>query len=188
MSAPITELPERFRPLTREEYLALGDLGVFAGQRVELVGGVIVEMPPINPPHNGTVILLTKLLVEAAGDRYAVACQGGLDLDPISQPMPDFMILSPRDYRQANPDPATALAIIEVADSSLRFDLGEKARRYAMAGVPVYWVIDLGGRTVHVHTDPRSDGTWGRVTRLRDGAHPIGDLDLTIDLDIVLGR
>lgn len=184
MTAPISELPDTFRPLRREEFVALHELGAFGESRVELVGGVIVEMAPVRPPHGGVVLMLTKILVQQAGDRYAVACQGPLELDPISQPLPDFQILPPGDYRRANPDHAAW--IIEVAESSLRFDLGEKARRYAMAGTPLYWVVDVIGKVVHVHTEPRPDGTWGSVVQARRGVLEARDLGFAVDLDALL--
>lgn len=184
MTAPITELPDTFRPLRREEYIKLHELGVFGEARVELVGGVVIEMAPVKPPHAWAVIRLTKTLVLQAGDRYWVSCQGPIELDPISQPLPAFMVLSPEDYSEANP--TRALLIIEVAESSLRFDLGEKARRYAMAGTPLYWVVDVINKVVHVHTDPRKDGSWGSTQQVRDGELAAGDLGLTIDLDDLL--
>ncbi|CAN5469576.1 hypothetical protein BH23ACT9_BH23ACT9_01630 [soil metagenome] len=121
MTAPVAELPDTFRPLRREEFIALHELGAFGESRVELVGGVIVETAPVKPPHGGVVIMLTHILVQQAADGYAIACQGPIELDPISQPLPDFQVLRAGDYRQANPDRARML--IEVSESSLRFDL-----------------------------------------------------------------
>ncbi len=184
MTAPIAELPDTFRPLRREEFVALADLGVFGEARVELVGGVIVEMAPVNPPHGGVTIILNRWLVQQAGDRLSIACQGPIELDPVSQPLPDFMVLPAGDYRRANP--AHALMIIEVAESSLRFDLGEKARRYAWAGTPLYWVVDVVGRVVHVHADPQADGSWGSVRQIRSGVLAAEDLGLSVDLDELL--
>lgn len=185
MTAPIAELPDTFRPLRREEFVQLHDLGVFGEARVELVGGVVIDMAPVKPPHGGVTIMLNRLLIQQAGDRYDIACQGPIELDPVSQPLPDFMVLPPADYRVANP--AHALMIIEVAESSLRFDLGEKARRYAWAGTPLYWVIDVVGKVVHVHAEPQPDGSWGSVVQVRRGVLDAGDLGLSVDLDALLG-
>lgn len=76
--------------------------------------------------------------------------------------------------------------MIEVADSSLRFDLGEKARRYAMAGTPVYWVFDVRGKVAHLHFDPQPDGSWGLLRQVRTGTIKAGDLGLAVDLDTLL--
>jgi Uma2 family endonuclease len=184
LTAPITELPESFRPLRREEYLALGEMGAFGESRVELVGGVVVEVAPMGAPHAGIVALLNRMLVQQTGERYVVSPGGPIDLDPISQPLPDLQVLPPADYRLGNPE--RALLIIEVAESSLRFDLGEKARRYAMASIPHYWVVDVVGRVVHVHAEPRTDGTWGRVEQQRHGVLTADELGLSVDLDELL--
>ncbi len=165
--------------------MQLVDLGVFGEERVELVGGVLIRMAPQKPPHAGVVIMLNEVLSEQNDRRYTIACQGPIELDEVSQPLPDFMILPRDDYRLANP--ADALMIIEVSDSSLRFDLGEKARRYAMAGTPLYWVIDVNGKVVHVHTGPREDGSWVNIQQVRRGALDAGELGLTVDLDVLLG-
>ncbi len=170
LTIPIAELPEHFRPLTRTEFNQLGDLGVFGESRVELVGGVIVEMMAPGPQHVGTHVWLTRQLVRLCGDAYAVSAQNPLVLDDLSQPEPDFAVL-PADYfrRSMAELPESPSLAIEIAKSSLRFDLGEKARRYAMAAVPEYWVVDVDGGVVHVHRGPNPDGTWRSVQQLTEG-------------------
>ncbi len=160
--APITTLPPEFRPLRVEEYHQLIELGVFEGTKVELVGGVLVEMSPQGPAHFGLIPYLTHLLVRLVGEAYVVSPQGPVIADEISEPEPDFAILSARDTRRTG-KPHDALLVIEVSNSSLRFDLGEKARRYAGAGYPEYWVIDVQARTIHIHRGPQPDGTWTSV-------------------------
>ncbi|MGI9016465.1 MAG: Uma2 family endonuclease [Euzebya sp.] len=113
--APTTTLPEAFRPLRVQEHHQLIQLGVFEGTHVELVGGVLVEMSPHGPEHFGLIPYLNHL---------------------------DFAILTKRDTRRTG-KPTDALLVIEVSNSSVRFDLGDKARRYAGAGYPEYWVIDV---------------------------------------------
>lgn len=63
---------------------------------------------------------------------------------------------------------------------------GEKARRYAIAGVPLYWVVDVHARVVHVHTDPRPDGTWASVQQVSSGRLDAQDLGLSVELDDLL--
>lgn len=186
MTAPIAELPPEFRPLRRSEYDHLVGLGVFEGTRVELVGGVLVEMSPQKPPHYGLILKLNKLLVLAAGDDYVVGAQGPLAVDDISEPEPDFTILpTGLDYMQVLPE--QAFLVMEVSNSSLRFDLGEKARRYAMAGYPEYWVLDVQARVVHVHREPRPDGTWGSIVPEGSGQlTAIATPSISLDLDELL--
>lgn len=185
LTAPITELPKGFRPLLRHEYDTLVDAGVFVDQRIELLGGVLIEMSPQRPAHSGLVVELTKLLVVAAGDRYVVAVQAPFALDDLSEPEPDVAVLPPGSYRERHPD--RALLLIEVALASKDIDLGEKARRYAAAGVPEYWVVDVATRTVHVHRDPSPTGTWQRVwTQDKGTLQAKAAPEITLDLDVLL--
>lgn len=182
---PISELPDRFRPLRRTEYEALVGLGVFEGQRVELVGGVLIDMAAHKPIHYGLILRLNKLLVTLAGDDWTVGAQGPVALDDWSEPEPDFSILPVADYMRAIP--SDAVLVIEVANASLRFDLGEKARRYALRGYPEYWVFDVVNRVVHVHRDPQPDGSWASVVQQRDGQlTAVAAPQITLDLDDLL--
>ena len=168
MLGRIDTLPEEFRPLRVEEYHRLIDAGVFDGTHVELVGGVLVEMSPQGDAHFGLIPYLTHMLVDMVGDAFVVSPQSPVIADDISEPEPDFAILSKRDTRRTGKS-RDALLVIEIANSSLRFDLGEKARRYAGAGYPEYWVIDVTRREIHVHRGPRPDGTWASIVVVAGG-------------------
>ncbi len=168
---PVRELPEAFRPLRSVEFQRLVDLGLFEGTHVELVGGVLVEMSPQGPLHNTVLRRMNRVLVLAAGDAFEVGVQVPLDVDDITLPEPDFTIVPAGRFTDRHPD--AAVLIVEVAVTSGRFDLGEKARRYGAAGFGEYWVVDLDRRCVHVHRDPSPDG-WGSVVR-----HTAGELAAT---------
>lgn len=169
LSTPITELPDAFRPLLRTEFEQMVAAGLFDNVPVELIGGVLVEMSPIGPEHMGLMVWLTKRLVQLCGDDYAVSPQNPLAVDDVSEPQPDMAILPPGEFRGLAAVPTGALLVMEIAKSSLRFDLGEKARRYAMAGYPEYWVIDVEAKTVHVHRAPNPDGSWASVVQQTNG-------------------
>lgn len=181
--APPTTLPDEFRPLTREEYNRLIDLGVFEGSKVQLVGGLLIEMTPQKDPHFQLIVDLTMILAHQVHGRHSVSVQGPLQVDDISEPEPDLSILPLPRYGGVGKT-SEALLVIEVAESSLAFDLGEKARRYAAAGYPENWVIDAVHRVVIRHTDPRPDGTWATIDRLTSGLlEPVAVTDVTVDLD-----
>jgi Uma2 family endonuclease len=86
-----------------------------------------------------------------------VRCQSALRLDDMSEPEPDIAILRPRAdfYTSAHPGPADVLLVIEVADTSLVYDLGVKVPRYARHGIPEVWVIDAATRCTHAFREPR---------------------------------
>lgn len=182
MSSPITELPESFRPLLRSEYDRLIDLGVFEGMPIELVGGVLVEMSPQGYDHQNLIADLNMIITPQVVGRHRVSVQGPLAVDDISEPEPD-LVVNPLP-RYTGHKTGQALLVVEVAHSSLRFDLGEKARRYALAGYPEYWVIDVAAKTLHRHTGPAPDGTWSAIEPLTGGTIGLVAVDaVTVDLD-----
>lgn len=174
--------PEHFRPLRRVEYDRLVALGTFEGERIELIDGALRRMSPIGPPHSSAVDLLNELLVLALARRARIRTQGSFAASELSEPEPDVSVLPLRDYSTAHPD--VAHLIIEVADSSLSYDRGRKAKLYAECGVPEYWIVNLVSRVVEVHREPGADG-YGQVSvhlkgsRLQLLAFP--DVELAID-------
>lgn len=153
------------RPLKRAEYEKLVELGAFDDERVELLYGRIVEMPPQGPLHDGTIDILSDLLRDRLGGRARVRVQASF-LAPDSVPIPDIVVVPPGDYRDRHPD--EAYLVVEVSQSSLRRDRGPKARLYAQSGVPEYWIVDVAGGLVEVHTDPVGD-RYARVQPCRRG-------------------
>jgi len=155
--------------LNVDQYRRMGEAGVLEpGVRVELIEGEVIDMAPIGSRHFSMVGRLTRLLVEATGAQAFVSVQQSLRLDRFNEPQPDVAVLQPRDdfYAEALPAGIDALLVIEVAESTVAFDLLTKARLYATHGVPVYWVIDLPAGLLHVHTEPQGD-TYGSVVTLR---------------------
>lgn len=143
--------------LNVEQYHRMGETGVLEPDaRVELIEGELLDMAPIGTRHWSAVSRLTRTLVQTLGERAVVSIQQSIRLDRYTEPEPDIAVLKPRDdfYASALPTGHDALLVIEVAESSLAYDLRTKARLYAAHGVPAYWVVDLGGGRVHRFTSP----------------------------------
>jgi Uma2 family endonuclease len=157
--------PELFRPLKRSEYERLIELGVFDDERVELIRGVLVKMSPQEAPHASTVQKLTELLIARLRERGSVRVRLPLALSEDTELEPDVAVVPLGDY--AIEHPRTALLIIEVADSTLNKDRG-KAAVYASAGIPEYWIVNLGARAVEVYVSPEGD-RYAEVRTLRTG-------------------
>jgi Uma2 family endonuclease len=158
--------PERVRPLRRAEYERLVAEGAFDDERVELLGGVIVEMSPRDPRHDFAIERLNARLVELARGRASVRPQLSFVASDDSVPEPDLALVPVADYGAAHP--TSALLVIEVSNASLRKDRSIKSEIYARAGVPEYWVVDLAGRCVEVRTEPR-DGGYATLVTARPG-------------------
>lgn len=147
-------------PLTRAQYEALVETGALEDSRVELLEGMLVEMAPQGIEHADVSEILPSYLDRRLPDHLRVRTALPFAATDLSEPEPDVAVV-PVD-RPRGEQPRWALLIVEFSCSSLAKDLGTKARVYAAAGVPAYWVLDLRRRQVHVHSEPGVDG-YGQV-------------------------
>ncbi|MBK1706097.1 Uma2 family endonuclease [Halochromatium glycolicum] len=156
----LTELRPVFR-LGVDAYHQMINAGIFdEDDRVELIEGELRAMPPIKPNHAGKNKRLNRLLTRGAGDDALVAVQDPLTLRPDSEPEPDLMLLRPREdfYENANPTPADTLLVIEICDTSPRYDQEIKVPLYAAHGVPEVWLLDLKQQRLEIYREPGADG------------------------------
>jgi Uma2 family endonuclease len=140
---------------TCAELHRFGDLGVFEGRRAMLIDGVILEEGSMSPPHAITLELVGEALRTAFGSGWRVRSQSPLVLGQDLDPEPDFAVIAGTP-RGSSGHPTMAELVVEVADSSLDFDTNEKRLLYARAGIREYWVVDINGRRLLVHRDPRA--------------------------------
>jgi Uma2 family endonuclease len=143
----------------RVEYERLADVGAFEGEPIELIGGQLIVAEPKGSPHAAAVEMAGDALRAALPPGWIVRIQNPLSLDDESAPEPDVAVMRGRhaDYRSAHP--TRAALIVEVAESSLRFDRVEKGSLYARAGIVDYWIVNLVDRVVEVYRDPGPDLT-----------------------------
>jgi Uma2 family endonuclease len=161
----VTQLePEQRRPITRGEYQAMGQAGLFQDERVELLDGVIVRKMTRGAPHDRVIERLNELLLPRLVGRARVRIQLGFAASEFSEPEPDVAVVP--KHEPSSDQPAHALLLIEVAVSSLRFDRGLKASIYARAGVPAYFVVDVEGRAIEAYTAPEA-GRYAQVVTYR---------------------
>jgi Uma2 family endonuclease len=162
----------RRHAITVAEFVRMDEAHVFGHEaRLELMEGVLVEMPPIGSPHAGVVNALTALLARTA-PQAIVSVQNALVLNERSAPQPDVALLRPRAdwYYASHPTAADVLLVVEVADSTLKYDLDVKRPLYARSGVPQYWVIDIEQRILHSHLEPVE--RWYKVHRVYERDEP----------------
>jgi Uma2 family endonuclease len=152
------------RLFTVEEYHRMGEAGILReDERVELIEGEIVEMAPIGHRHVGCVINATRLFITRLGDRAVVSPQNPVVIPPRSEPQPDLLLLRPRavSYSRGLPASEDVLLAVEVADTTVRYDRLVKARLYARAGIPEFWLCLATDGAVEVYREPRADGYAG---------------------------
>ena len=180
------------RRFTVDEYYAMAKAGILTEQdRVELLDGDIIAMPPIGHWHADNVDIFTNWLPQALHGRAIVRVQGPLRLSDVSEPEPDVMLLRSREgnYRSGHPRPSDVLLVIEVADTSVEYDKGAKLSAYARAGIAEVWIVVRKERRVEVYTGP-GEGGYANVRRvgaegkIAPGAFP----DVELEVGKVVGE
>ena len=152
------------RRIRATEYQRMGEAGIIAPEeRVELIEGEIIAMPPIGCGHAGLVNHLNHLLLLTLGDRAVVQVHNPLRLSDFSESEPDLSLLRPRRdfYRRAPALPEDTLLAIEVSDSTLAYDRRVKVPLYARHGVPETWLVDVQGERLTRHLEPLG-GSYAR--------------------------
>ena len=152
---------------TVEEYHRMAQTGILdEDESVELLEGRIIHMSAKGTAHSSAVARTYKLLQKSL-DGYAwIICQDPITLNQRSEPEPDIAVvkIDPLDYADHHPTPKEVYLIIEVADSSVKFDRDTKGKAYAQAGIKDYWVLDVVERKLYVFRDFSNDGYCTEIT------------------------
>jgi Uma2 family endonuclease len=147
---------------TRQQCQRLVETGELVG-RYELIDGEILSKTGQNPPHRITLILLVNWLLTLFDSLY-VQVQNPIALPgeegETTEPEPDVAVtVAPTTaYMNSHPAPDDLQLVVEVSDTTLRFDLTTKALLYARVGIREYWVMDIAQRSIHIHRLPTPDG------------------------------
>jgi Uma2 family endonuclease len=151
----------RLRRFTVAEYHAMGRAGILGeDDRVELIDGHVRAMSPIGAPHIRCVSLLNRLLhrllIAYGDDALLVNVQGSIRLNDYSEPEPDASVFRLTEETKI-PTPEDVLLVVEVSDTTLAYDRRVKLPRYAAAGIPEVWIVNLRRDEVEVYRTPRPD-------------------------------
>ena len=175
------------RRFTVAEYHAMAEAGILASdERVELLDGDVIVMPPINEWHASRVGRFTNTLPPQFQGQAIVWVQNPVRLDDASEPEPDVMLLRWRDdfYESGHPGPADVLLLIEVSDTTVDYDRGAKLAAYAAADIPEVWIASRRDRRIESYADPVGDEYatvryYGAGESISPQAFP--DVDLQVD-------
>lgn len=143
---------------TLDDYHRLIESGILRDRKVELLQGELIEMAPESPIHTSKT---------ASGADYLRQKLSGLALireaHPItlssSEPEPDLAVVkgsSHADYTERHPYPEDVFLLVEIANSTLAYDLNEKQAAYAEANIQEYWVLDTAHKKLHVFRQPQT--------------------------------
>lgn len=146
-------------------------------RRVFLRDGRLYEKMAKTRAHGYVGAAINRAVHRRLPDGWSLWPESTIVLDPTNAPLPDFALIraaNPLDFAAPDryPGPADIGLLIEVAVTSLHDDLTTALEQYARASIPVYWVVDVPGRRVLVHTEPRvvdGRGESARVETYRPG-------------------
>ena len=158
---PAPKLECETRKFTVEEYYRMADVGILhPEERVELLQGAIISMPPIGPLHNSGVDRSNFQFGQSSVGRYIVRAQGAIRLNDNSEPEPDVALLRFQEdfYATNQPTPEHILLVIEVSDSTLAYDRDVKVDLYAQAIIPETWIMNLVDDCIEAFTGPGPEG------------------------------
>jgi Uma2 family endonuclease len=150
--------------VTREEYHRLGDEGFFPSDpRVELIHGIVYEMPRQDSWHSSTIQAAHEELQRVFKDGFDLRVQMPLAMDLWSEPAPDLAVVTGhwRDYLSDHPK--MAVLVVEISGSSARLDREEKRLLYAAAGIPEYWILYVKTKRLEILREPREGDYRSRV-------------------------
>ncbi len=180
------------RKFTVEQFHKMAESGILnEDDRVELIRGEIIEMAAIGTKHAACVNRLSNFLAWKLGNKVIISVQNPVGLDDTSEPQPDVVLLKPREdfYASAHPQPKDVLLVIEVADTTIKYDREVKIPLYAQEGVIEVWLIDINEECVEVYIEP-ANGIYKKVQKFSRGEILMIQAfdDVNIDVDEILGN
>jgi len=147
--------PLRTRRWTRVEYERLVDQGVFhADEHLELLDGLLVVREPQGSRHGAALAALCDVLARAFGAGFHVRPHLPVALDDASEPEPDVVVVPGGPWEYASGPPSTPVLVVEIAETSLALDHGDKGSLYARAGIADYWILNLTAAVLEVYRRP----------------------------------
>jgi Uma2 family endonuclease len=176
---------------TVDEYHRMGESGILGPEeRVELIDGEIIQMSPIGQRHSARVARANALLIRALGDRAVLGPQNPVQLSDWTEPQPDIVLFKPRPdfYEHKKPRPDDVLLVMEVSDTTLRYDLKIKLPHFAAALIPEVWIQDVNADIVHVFRVPHGKAyKTSMQLRRGDSISPLAFPDIRFSMDDILG-
>lgn len=135
----------------------MGEAGIFHPEaRLELIEGEIIEMSPPGNPHIGCVNRATALFSARLAGKVIVSVQNPVRLSRYTEPQPDIVLARPRAdyYGEKRITPEDTLLVIEISDSTVRYDRNRKMPLYAKSGVSELWIENLQEEVILVYRNP----------------------------------
>ena len=160
--APAAALPEPYR-FTVDQYERMAEVGILTeDDRVELINGIVVIKMAKGPAHVWASKSVGDLLEPLLGTAWCLRREEPARIPALNEPEPDGVVArgTRRAYLRRHPEPHEIALIVEVSDTTYRYDRDQKYVAFAKAGIPVYWIVNLVDRRVEVYTRPVKAGRY----------------------------
>ena len=182
--------PQRLR-FSVDEYYQMIELGLLKDyEKAEIIEGELISKMPIGEKHSAIVERLSEILHDELGKSVSLRNQQPIKFSDYNEPQPDLAILQRRDdfYFYEKPVPKDVLILIEVSDSTLKYDRDTKLALYAEAEIPEVWIVNLKNNIVEVHQKP-SIGIYQLAQIYKSGEVVKSAIlpNLEIEVDKILG-
>ena len=179
-------MPERY-VFDVETYHALWKNGAFPDDKnFELIEGDIFTMPPIGSFHAAVVTELSEKLYDRVGKQVKMRVQNPVQLGDLSEPQPDIALVNlvEHGYRQTHPKAEDILLLVEVADTTMKYDRETKTFLYAHYGIPEVWLVNTNEKCIEVYREPSANG-YKTLRRVEPGESiaPLNFPDANIPVD-----
>lgn len=161
--------PRRLR-FSVDEYYKMYELGLLKDfERSEIIDGELISQMGIGDRHAAVVNFLSRFFIKGVSDDVMVSVQNPLRLNDFDEPEPDIVLADLTKYDgKRHPRPVETLIVVEVSDTSLRYDRDTKLPLYAEAEIPEVWIVNLQNNLVEVHQNP-TVGIYQTVKIYRPG-------------------
>ena len=181
--------PRRLR-FSVDEYYQMIELGLLKDyEKAEIIEGELIQKMPIGDRHAFIVDVLTELLIKSVPDKVRVRVQNPVRLSDYNEPEPDIALADLTKFDgKRHPRPEETLLIVEVSDSTLKYDRDTKLALYAEAEIPEVWIINLPNNIIEVHQKP-SIGIYQLAQIYKSGEIVKSAIlpNLEIEVDKILG-
>jgi Uma2 family endonuclease len=180
----IEEPKVSLRKLTIEEYHRLGEAGILhPNDRVELIDGLLVQMAPIGPEHQFILEELNDIFSEQKKDRFKVGPGRPIPIPDLNEPQPDMVLFKTgAGTRRRHASPQEIYLVIEVSDTTVKYDSEKKLLAYENAQIPEYWIVDVPAKAIRVFR--LNQGKKYQETRCTEGSITVQAFpDVIVDLE-----
>ncbi|MEM8969608.1 MAG: Uma2 family endonuclease [Bacteroidota bacterium] len=178
------------RLFTVEEYHQMAEAGIlYEDDRIELIHGEILQLPPIGKLHASITMRINALLIPKLFPELIISVRSSIIVDDYSEPEPDIVILPFREdyYAETGVNSDDVLLLIEVSDSTLKYDRNTKLPLYAIAGIPEVWIIDVNKKQLEVYRQPSEDRYQSVTTLAREDHVSATQLSLDVLVKELIG-